>query len=320
MTLWLLFVVLCLPFYRSSLAYECYVGKNAAVAVTVVEPYCGFRITYENDTCESNADVDLTLEYQPSVHVDDQQLKDLYQGGVCYFYNFSLSCICYGHLCNNATHVKEILAFELAREALSPVEMLITCFLHRDEISAVFGSQTTNNPTTTTVQQTPPTDALEVESQEIVENKEEIIKEESRSNLILYIIVAVIALLLILTSAIFFILAIMNISKRSKVMKSMKAQTKAESSAKDEKTKEQKSSPPTAQVNPESSKVSGEADPTPLASDPSKSNRDPSNKSNRDPTNTSERPQNSASRPSSTNRKAPDLYASFDSTNTWDKD
>ncbi|XGW04007.1 hypothetical protein V3C99_015278 [Haemonchus contortus] len=293
MTLWLLFVVLCLPFYRSSLAYECYVGKNAAVAVTVVEPYCGFRITYENDTCESNADVDLTLEYQPSVHVDDQQLKDLYQ---------------------------EILAFELAREALSPVEMLITCFLHRDEISAVFGSQTTNNPTTTTVQQTPPTDALEVESQEIVENKEEIIKEESRSNLILYIIVAVIALLLILTSAIFFILAIMNISKRSKVMKSMKPQTKAESSAKDEKTKEQKSSPPTAQVNPESSKVSGEADPTPLASDPSKSNRDPSNKSNRDPTNTSERPQNSASRPSSTNRKAPDLYASFDSTNTWDKD
>ncbi|KAK6029123.1 hypothetical protein OSTOST_04773 [Ostertagia ostertagi] len=35
--------------------------------------------------------------------------------------------------------MKEILAMELARGALSSARRMITCFLYRDEISAVFG-------------------------------------------------------------------------------------------------------------------------------------------------------------------------------------
>ncbi|VDP29551.1 unnamed protein product [Heligmosomoides polygyrus] len=126
-------------------ALECYVGNSSAVAIEVRKPLCGFKLTYPDDECEENAKIELTVELGPRENTSAYTLRRKFKDGVCYFEDFSLSCICYGHLCNSELRVKEILALRLARGVSWPSKKLISCFLYRDEIRTVFGKEEDND-------------------------------------------------------------------------------------------------------------------------------------------------------------------------------
>ncbi|KAK5986443.1 hypothetical protein GCK32_012835, partial [Trichostrongylus colubriformis] len=273
----------------------------------VEEPLCGFRIVYQNDSCVNNSAVELTVEYEPEHAVDDK-LKRMFKNGVCYYDSSALTCICYGHRCNDAPHMKEILAMELARGALSSAKNVITCFLFRDEASAVFGTQPTTRSTSTEAATEAPetvgpaeTEASEeitmlittttskpllyaAPDQDNHANKKEAVQGEKEDlYLIIFLAVGVIALLLICLSIIFIIMSIVNIAQRNKVLKSMKDGS------------------PSSRWQPSSSGMSGEVNEPPFSS-----NREQPSNGRR-----SALPSNSA------RKNAPDLYANYES-NLWD--
>ncbi|WKY11819.1 hypothetical protein Q1695_003414 [Nippostrongylus brasiliensis] len=137
----LLFFMIC----SRAFANECYVGTKTAVRTDalvkteVSVPLCGLKAKYEDSECEYDGEIQLTAEVSPETNKPSTSSMNKYKGGVCFFRNLSVSCICYGHLCNNAIGMKEILATQLARRPPKSAQKLIMCFLFRDEISPLFG-------------------------------------------------------------------------------------------------------------------------------------------------------------------------------------
>ncbi|WKY11821.1 hypothetical protein Q1695_003414 [Nippostrongylus brasiliensis] len=109
------------------------------VVHVVSVPLCGLKAKYEDSECEYDGEIQLTAEVSPETNKPSTSSMNKYKGGVCFFRNLSVSCICYGHLCNNAIGMKEILATQLARRPPKSAQKLIMCFLFRDEISPLFG-------------------------------------------------------------------------------------------------------------------------------------------------------------------------------------
>ncbi|KAL6740951.1 hypothetical protein Aduo_014254 [Ancylostoma duodenale] len=125
--------------HRTVTAVKCFVGVNSARKVTVHDPYCSFTITYKNDHCDSKPEVVLRDHGSP--------ISDLSAFGVeslCYHSETSITCLCFGHLCNDEFNQKEILALELLKPSHDPrLRRIVVCYLLNNHAHAVFEKKST---------------------------------------------------------------------------------------------------------------------------------------------------------------------------------
>ncbi|EYC21159.1 hypothetical protein Y032_0020g29 [Ancylostoma ceylanicum] len=132
-----LLLLLSLALNRAVTAVQCFVGTNSARKISVEEPYCSFSITYKNDHCDSRPEVVLTDHGNP--------ISDLSPFGVeslCYHTDNSVTCLCFGHLCNDQFNQKEILAMELLKPSSDPrLRRIIVCYLLNNHAHDVFSAK-----------------------------------------------------------------------------------------------------------------------------------------------------------------------------------
>ncbi|KJH43251.1 hypothetical protein DICVIV_10743 [Dictyocaulus viviparus] len=134
----LISLLLPLAFFRGVMVTKCYLGRNTANTVEVKQPFCGFRFHYADEDCRKKADIELYYikHINSSMLINSTQKTD----GKCYYDvgGKVLNCLCSGHLCNNKSGQKKILASYLARGTHREAQKFMTCYLLRNEAARLF--------------------------------------------------------------------------------------------------------------------------------------------------------------------------------------
>ncbi|KAK6753753.1 hypothetical protein RB195_013005 [Necator americanus] len=219
-------LVLSLLYCRSGYAVQCYVGSNGYVEkVHVNDPFCTFTIRYDSDTCNSEPSVVLAYHGQDDILEDDN---------ACYHEKNMISCLCFGHLCNDAVNHKEILAMELTKETTKPLRTLITCYLLFNHGKAAFANEKKEgNPSSDT------TDITRSSTEDWGHNRNkqdkgapkervELARTGTSSNLLLFVVIGEAALMLIFLLIFIVVVIVVIIPKKKKPKEKSKKKSKKE--------------------------------------------------------------------------------------------